>query len=74
MLASGDVQEVEKVSATLATSSEAGQEEDVAPDQQQTNGSKPAKGKAGGAALKFTPTQAWLDVVKAELPLNTIMR
>lgn len=27
-----------------------------------------------GANLKFTPNEAWLDAVKSELPMNTIMR
>lgn len=30
--------------------------------------------KAAAAELRFVPTQEWLDSVKAELPLNTILR
>jgi hypothetical protein len=37
-------------------------------------GAEAGNGVAGAGGGRFVPTQAWLDQVKAELPLNTIIR
>jgi len=57
------------------------QDEEIAPSSSASaSGAEAGNGGAGGAGAgagaggRFVPTQAWLDQVKAELPLNTIVR